>query len=162
MQARWSCRCVRGRRQRLNGMPLWLRPVRVSGVLAGVNHIDIALMFSYLLSRCQHVLVSGCHVPIFLFSAIAACQPLYLSNHAMCRCQLHLGTPPPIHSRLFMSPALKIKAGRFSSSVVFLLQCSCFLPTVSLSLSMSVHPLKFGTDRGFDSIRRGDYLAIDA
>lgn len=103
MQARWSCRCVRGRRQRLNGMPLWLRPVRVSGVLAGVNHIDIALMFSYLLSRCQHVLVSGCHVPIFLFSAIAACQPLYLSNHAMCRCQLHLGTPPYTFSFIYVS-----------------------------------------------------------
>jgi len=62
----------------------------------------------------------------FLFSAFAACQPLYLSNHAICRCQLHPGTPPYIFSFIFVFYS-QDKSRPFLFSCCFPLQCSNYL-----------------------------------
>lgn len=112
------------------------------------------LMFSYLLYRCWSVVGSGCCAPAF-FQVYPS--PLPHANPCICRItrSTHVSCTLarlPLYSHLFMSFTLKIKAGLFSSPVVFL--CSvqiifCFLPTIFLSLSLSVHLSKFGTDRGF-------------
>ena len=62
------------------------------------RHRPYVLILTFSLSACPCFWLPRAYIFILCHCGI---QPLYLSNHAMCRCQLHLGTPPPpIHSRL--------------------------------------------------------------
>ena len=106
---------------------------------AAASVLDIALMFSYLLSRCRSVLVSGCRAPVFFILCLC---PVFVESHDVQMSAAPSCAPPYTFSFIYVLYAQ-------DRSQPFLFAC-CF-PFALFNyfcLAFIVHMPKLGTDRG--------------